>query len=67
MAISYTTNFALAKLDTGSSNWGAVTNADKDVIDRELKAAQSPLVSLINNQILISRLNGEIVLQHYQL
>ncbi len=67
MATSFTDNFGLPKLDTGSSNWGAVANGAMETIDIEMKAAQSPLVSLLNDQILISRLNGEIVLQHYQL
>ena len=67
MTISYTTNFLLPKLSDGGGNWGAVFNAMLDTVDLETKAAQSPLVSLIFNQTLINRLNGEIVLQHYQL
>jgi hypothetical protein len=67
MTISYTDNFGLALPDTGSSNWGAATNASMEKLDIEVKAAQSPLVSLINQEILISRINGGIVLQHYQL
>ena len=67
MAISYTDNFLFPLLDTGASNWGAGINGALETLDVEVKAAQSPLVSLLNDQILISRLNGEIVLQHYQL
>ncbi len=67
MTTTFTDNFLLGKLDTGSSNWGSVANGNINTIDLELKAAQSPLVSLLFDQILISRLNGEIVLQHYQL
>jgi hypothetical protein len=67
MAISYTDNFGFALPDTGSSNWGAAINAAMERLDIEVKAAQSPLVSLINQEVLISRLNGSIVLQHYQL
>ena len=67
MATTYTDNFLLAKLSTGSSNWGSNYNGAMETLDIEIKAAQSPLVSLINNQTLISRLNGEIVLQHFQL
>ncbi len=67
MTISYTTNFLLPKLDTGSSNWGSVANGAMDTIDREIKAAQKPLVSLLNKQVLISRLHGGIVLQHFQI
>ncbi len=67
MATTFTDNFLLPMPSTGSSNWGAASNGAMETIDREVKAAQSPLVSLLNDQILISRLNGEIVLQHYQL
>lgn len=67
MAITFTPNFLLPLLSDGSNNWGAVVNGAMETLDREIKAAQSPLVSLLNDQILISRLNGEIVLQHYQL
>ena len=67
MAITYTDNFLLPLLSDGSSNWGSVANGAMEVLDRELKAAQSPLVSLVYKQTQISRVFGEIVLQHYQL
>lgn len=67
MSTSFTLNFLWAKHDTGASNWGATYNAVLNSMDIELKASQSPLVSLLFDQVLISRLNGEIVLQHYQL
>lgn len=67
MPITFTDNFLFPLLTDGVSNWGANFNAAMDTLDREVKAAQSPLVSLVFEQILISRLNGEIVLQHYQL
>jgi len=67
MATTYTDNFLLPMLSDGSSNWGAVFNAAMETLDREIKAAQSPLVSLVYEVIHISRIYGEIVLQHYQL
>ena len=67
MSTTYTDNLALPLLEDGSENWGAVFNGAMETMDIEIKAAQSPLVSLIYDQVLISRLNGGIVLQHYQL
>ena len=67
MSATFTDNFLLPLLSTGSSNWGAVANGAMETLDREVKAAQKPLVSLLNKQILISRLHGGIVLQHYQI
>lgn len=64
MAISYTDNFSFALLDTGSSNWGAVTNSMLEAVDLELKAAQTPIM-LFTGEILVSRLLGEVILRHY--
>ena len=66
MATTFTDNFLLPLLSSGSSNWGAVANGAMETLDIELKAAQSPLVSLVYNQTQISRVFGGIVLQHYQ-
>ena len=65
MAISYTDNFKFALLGTGSSNWGAVTNAMLEKVDLELKAAQTPISLLSTQQILIQRSTGETILKHY--
>jgi len=67
MATTFTDNFLFPLLSDGSSNWGSVANGAMEKLDIELKAAQSPLVSLIYDQTQISRLFGEIVLQHYQI
>ncbi len=67
MATTFTDNFGFPLLPDGSENWGTVFNAAMEKMDIEIKAAQSPLVSLIFNQTQISRIFGEIVLQHYQL
>jgi hypothetical protein len=67
MATTYTDNFLFPLLSDGSSNWGAVANGAMETLDIELKAAQSPLVSLVYDQTQISLVHGEIVLQHYQI
>ena len=67
MATTYTDNFTFPLLGSGSSGWDAVINGMLESVDIEIKAAQSPLVSLLNDQTLISMLNNEIILQHYQL
>lgn len=65
MAISYTDNFEFALLDTGSSNWGAVTNSMLEKVDLELKAAQTPISLLSTQATLIQRSTGETILKHY--
>ncbi len=62
----FTDNFLFPLLPDGSSNWGAVINAMLEVIDIELKAAQTP-ISNRTPDILIVRSSGEVLLQHFQL
>lgn len=66
MATTYTDNFLLPMLSTGSSNWGAVFNAAMETLDREVKAAQSPLVNR-TPEILIRRDTGGVLMIHRQL
>ncbi len=65
MAISYTTHFNFALLDTGSDGWDAETNSIFTNLDLELKAAQTPII-LTTTEVVVSRRLGEIILKHYQ-
>ncbi len=66
MAITYTVNFTLPLLTDGSSNWGSVVNGLMEIIDLEMKAAQTPIVTMTPD-VVISRLTGEVILKHYQI
>ena len=65
MTISYTDNFEFALIDTGSSNWGSVTNSMLERVDLELKAAQTPIILLSTQDVVVSRRLGEVILKHY--
>ena len=66
MAITFTDNFLLPLLTDGLNNWGANFNGAMETLDREVKAAQSPLVNR-TPEILIMRDTGEVLLIHRQL
>jgi len=66
MDISYTDNFSFPKLDDGAGNWGAVTNGVFEDIDKLLYEARNPIVDRDGN-ILVNRINGNVVLQRYNL
>jgi len=64
MTISYTNHFSFALVDTGNSNWGAVTNAMLESVDIEVKAAQTPIMDRSGN-IITSSLREQVILKRY--
>lgn len=66
MTISYTENFNWPLADDACENWGAIFNGVLEDLDQEMKASQTPIM-LTSGEILISkRLNGQVILKHYQ-
>ncbi len=65
MAITYTDNFSLPLLESGSDGWDAVMNGMLETVDLELKAAQTPIVLLSSQAIVVSLRLGEVILKHY--
>jgi len=64
MDVTYSTNYNFPLLGNGIGNWGAVWNGILLDTDIELKAAQSPLVSM-SGEVVISSALGEVVFRHY--
>lgn len=65
MTISYTDNFNWPLPDDVCENWGAIFNGVLEDLDREMKAAQTPIV-LTSGELLISMRLREVMLKHYQ-
>ena len=64
MATTFTTNFLLPKLDTGSSNWGSVSNGAMETLDIELYKAQHPIVKR-SGEIMVSNVQGMVIKKKY--
>ncbi len=65
MAITYTDNFSFPLLSDGSSNWGSVANGAMETLDIEIKAAQTPIISMATSQVLVNKRLGTVLLKHF--